>query len=273
MADAQRFPLYAPLLQRDATSDKDALAKNVFYDSVESMTYATKRPGIEAYISATGEGLGIFFYDEEVFTFTDQNKFFDTYSGGFTDNLTTHTADIGGSYQYSNLLTQVSGYVQTTNINQATLDAYAVTDFAFTDSFGLFSYKVALQAINRPVLYIAFGLPGSSFLDATVAVFVISTDQFGISRLTSNAGGVSIANTDVTAYVALGDDNPMIIDINETDTKVYVNNFLVHTLPPCVDAYSIVGQNIKICLKNQIASRGILSEMGFTTNSTFPLVT
>jgi hypothetical protein len=71
MAEPLRLPLLAPLLQRDATSDKDALATNVFYDSVEDTTYATKRPGIDTLISGLGEAQGIFFYDDTLFAFYD----------------------------------------------------------------------------------------------------------------------------------------------------------------------------------------------------------
>jgi hypothetical protein len=69
MADPIRLPLFSPLTQRDTTSDKDALATNVFYDHIESTSYATKRPGISTYASGLGQGLGIYYYDNELFIF------------------------------------------------------------------------------------------------------------------------------------------------------------------------------------------------------------
>lgn len=68
MADPLRLPLYAPLTSRDSSLDKDSLATNVFYDSVEGSSYATKRPGIETLITGSGQGQGIYFFDGEVFS-------------------------------------------------------------------------------------------------------------------------------------------------------------------------------------------------------------
>jgi hypothetical protein len=97
MAEPLRLPLYAPLLQRDATSDKDALASNIFYDSVENTTFAVKRPGIDTLISGLGEAQGIFSYQDTIYTFytlaaqntphalgTGDSKFIAVYTGGFS---------------------------------------------------------------------------------------------------------------------------------------------------------------------------------------------
>jgi hypothetical protein len=68
MAEPLRFPLYAPLTSRDVTTDKDSIASNVFYDAVESTMYAVKRPGIETLVTGSGQGQGIYFFDNYLFS-------------------------------------------------------------------------------------------------------------------------------------------------------------------------------------------------------------
>jgi hypothetical protein len=67
MTEPTRLPLYAPLLLRDAESDKDSLSTNVFYDKLENTVYAVKRPGIETLITGSGQGQGIYVFDRYLF--------------------------------------------------------------------------------------------------------------------------------------------------------------------------------------------------------------
>lgn len=113
MTDAIRFPLYAPLLQRDATSEKDALATNIFYDSVESVTYATKRPGIDTYASGLGQGLGIYFYDDELFIFqgVDNTTWTNTVAGnGLVVTKQWSALNDGTNYTSRGVLSTTTGY-------------------------------------------------------------------------------------------------------------------------------------------------------------------
>lgn len=68
MADPIRIPLVETLEPRLADSTKDSLASNVFYDKGQNgSVYATKRPGLTSYISATGTASGIFGWNNEEF--------------------------------------------------------------------------------------------------------------------------------------------------------------------------------------------------------------
>ena len=55
-----RLPLAVGVSIRDYYEDKDALAKNVFYDKYGENIYATKRPGISSYLTASGIPSGIY---------------------------------------------------------------------------------------------------------------------------------------------------------------------------------------------------------------------
>jgi hypothetical protein len=70
MTELIRIPLVEGLEPRLSDSDKDGMASNVYYDKQQDgKIFATKRPGIDTYISALGQANGIFGWDNKVFTF------------------------------------------------------------------------------------------------------------------------------------------------------------------------------------------------------------
>lgn len=72
-----RSPFSDVIGTRDATTDKDSLTTNMFFDVVPEGEAFVKRPGLENLTSALGLGIngalgfgqGIFYYDEKVFSF------------------------------------------------------------------------------------------------------------------------------------------------------------------------------------------------------------
>lgn len=61
MTEPIRIPLVAQLTPRQADSNRDALASNIFYDkNTKGDIYATKRPGLTSYASGFGQAFGIY---------------------------------------------------------------------------------------------------------------------------------------------------------------------------------------------------------------------
>lgn len=105
-----RVPLVYGIEQRTAGSDKDELAENIFYDSntnvdhtmyglheVLNCYYATKRPGIESFISASGQGQGIYTFDNELFSWNGLAFYWRgiIWTGTEYIAVLTYTADFG----------------------------------------------------------------------------------------------------------------------------------------------------------------------------------
>jgi hypothetical protein len=273
MTEPTRFPLYAPLLQRDATSEKDALSKNVYYDSVENSKYAVKRPGIESFISATGQGLGIFFYDDDVFTFTSPYKFLDTFTGDTTTNLTSHEAEVGGKWATSNLITMQGGGIQSSVINPPSLTATAKTTYEFVDGYGTLTFFPYLQsATDRSCL---FAVGDEGWVSATnVLQVAIQVDASSNVYFTTVIAGVTTALGIISpALYTLNADNEVMIDVSTTNTRVYLNGNLMTTSPACTGIYSLVGHNINVTFLSLGTPSKILSGIQFVSSTTLPSVT
>jgi hypothetical protein len=72
MSEPIRIPLIESIEARSASSDKDGMASNIFFDKdSKGTTFATKRPGISILQSGAGLGNGIFSYGINLFVFTD----------------------------------------------------------------------------------------------------------------------------------------------------------------------------------------------------------
>jgi hypothetical protein len=72
MPEPFRLSLTAKLSPRDSTSEKDSLSANVFYEKDSKGTVrAVKRPGLVSYLEASGAASGIFYYDGQLFSFTN----------------------------------------------------------------------------------------------------------------------------------------------------------------------------------------------------------
>lgn len=72
MADPIRVPLLESIEPRLATSDKDAVSTNIFYDKAQNgVVYANKRPGLGANISGSGLASGVYGWKDFLFDYND----------------------------------------------------------------------------------------------------------------------------------------------------------------------------------------------------------
>lgn len=70
--DSIRVPITTNLSPRSATSNKDEMPANIFYDASKTgATYAVKRPGFTLRTSFSTGSMGIYTYNSVLFIFTN----------------------------------------------------------------------------------------------------------------------------------------------------------------------------------------------------------
>lgn len=231
-----RIPLMEPLESRSESFDKDGFSSNVFYDKDDVASYAVKRPGIDTNAFGIGAGLGIYYFDNELFIFQDVEAIRWTF------------AEVGNSTIVIKARGEVAGsnklLVSTSPLNTWSGLTLPV-DWDFTGlAFGNGVFVVSAQ--HKDGVTIAFPLADK---------FYYSTD--GITWLESNTTSPSdyVIFLNTKFYAGASADDPSSVAKYSTDGITWTNYTGAQTPPRetatwngtvYCDAFAVEGFSIQI---------------------------